>query len=88
MLVIEVPTVQEFQTLQARVQSLESLVEKLLQGTRKQEFYNPKEAAAFLNVSVPTVRRLLDRGLLEKSLGIRHIRIPRQSLESYLDKTT
>ena len=46
--------------------------------------YTTKEAAAYLKVSQKTVYRLVDRGLLKASKGLRHLRITRESLENVL----
>ncbi|SRR6266446_4608740 len=55
-------------------------------GTRQipsstKRFYSIKEAAVELNLSAPTVRRLISRGLLRPSRATRHIRIPREQLD-------
>jgi len=50
-------------------------------------FYSIKEAAAELNISEPTVRRLISRGLLRPNRAIRHIRIPREQLDEFARTT-
>ncbi len=46
--------------------------------------YSVREVAAMLNVSSKSVRRLLARDLLKASKALRHLRITRASLESFL----
>jgi excisionase family DNA binding protein len=46
--------------------------------------YSVREVAAMLNVSSKSVRRLVDRDLLKASRALRHLRITRVSLESFL----
>ena len=50
-------------------------------------FYSVKEAAAFLNVSTKTVRRLLERGLLKSSKALRKKLIPCSELETFYQRT-
>src|ERR1700730_5008896 len=50
-------------------------------------FYSIKEAAVELNISEPTVRRLINRGLLHPNRAIRHIRIPREQLDEFAHMT-
>jgi excisionase family DNA binding protein len=47
--------------------------------------YTAREAAAIARVNEKTIRRLIARGKLRKCESIRHIRIPRQSLEDLLN---
>jgi excisionase family DNA binding protein len=49
--------------------------------------YTVEEAAAALNVSTKTVRRLLDRGILTASKALRKKLIPRKQLEDFLKST-
>lgn len=46
-------------------------------------FYNIKEAAERLSVSTVTVRRLINNHELKRHLGMRHIRIPAESVAAY-----
>ena len=45
---------------------------------------NVEEVAADLDVCSETVRRLCRRGLLQRVMGIREIRIPRQAYQDFL----
>lgn len=61
-------------------------------GTRSfpsatKRFYSIKEAAVDLNLSEPTVRRLINRGLLRPNKAIRHIRISREQLDEFARTT-
>ena len=49
--------------------------------------YTVEEAAAALNVSTKTIRRLLARGLLTGSKALRKILIPRQQIRDFLKAT-
>lgn len=78
----------EYQILTERLSKMESRLmaiekEKLI----KKEWYSITEVADHLNTSPISVRRLINRGLLKKSLGLRHIRIPHESLEEYKRQT-
>lgn len=57
------------------------------QHTTKQ-WFSKKDAAEYLDVSERTVSRLIQRGLLTRSLGIRHVKISRASLERYESLTS
>lgn len=48
--------------------------------------YTVTEAAAILKVDEKTIRRLVARGLLKANRAIRHLRIPRQSIEQFVAK--
>jgi len=50
--------------------------------------FSVQETAAMLNVSTKSVRRLIDRGLLSASRGLRHLRITRRSIDAYLATTS
>ncbi len=51
--------------------------------------YNIRETAILLaGISTKSVRRLIDRGLLKRSIGLRHILIPRSEILRYLEETT
>jgi len=54
---------------------------------RQKRYFNVKEAAREPNMSVTSVRRLIDRGLLNKSAGTRKIQIPLEEIESYRSRT-
>ena len=45
-----------------------------------------KRAAKYLDVSVITVRRLVDRGLLRANKGTRHLLFPIRELDRFLAK--
>lgn len=49
--------------------------------------YTVQEAAAVLNVSTKTIRRLLARRLLTGSKALRKILIPREQLDAFLKAT-
>jgi excisionase family DNA binding protein len=49
--------------------------------------YTVEEAAAALNVSTKTVRRLLDRGILTASKALRKKLIPQKQLDDFLKST-
>ena len=50
---------------------------------------NTAEAAHLMGgVSPRTIRRLVERGLLRASKGLRHLIIPVKEIERYLDETT
>lgn len=49
--------------------------------------YTVAEVAAILNVSTKTVRRLVQRELLPRSKAIRHIRIPREAVDAFIQAT-
>ena len=42
-----------------------------------------REAANELSLSIPTVRRLIDRGLLRPNRAVRHLRFPREELDRF-----
>ena len=85
---VELP---ELDGLIARIETLEDIINGLQaagKGPLKKQWYSVKDAAVYLECSVKTVRRLIQRGLLRKSLGLRHIRIPAEELQQYKQKTT
>ena len=51
-------------------------------------FYDLKEVAEMFHVDQKTVRRWIDRGLLARSKALRHIRIPKASLDAFVKSTT
>ncbi len=50
--------------------------------------FNAHEAAEALGLSYATLWRLLQRGLLKRSLAVRKILIPRTELERFLEETS
>jgi DNA binding domain, excisionase family len=50
-------------------------------------FFTVAQAAAVLNLSEKTVRRLLERGILHSSKAIRKKLIPREDIETFFDRT-
>ena len=78
--------------LLARMEILEKSLGKIeeqvrVQPERPKRFFNVKEAARELNMSVTSVRRLIEGKLLNKSSGTRKIQIPAEEIESYRSKT-
>ena len=78
--------------LLARMETLELGLAKIeerisMKAERPKRYFNIKEAARELNISVTSVRRLIDRGLLNKSAGTRKIQIPLEEIESYRSRT-
>jgi len=56
-------------------------------GRVERLFYSVPEVAEMFGVCEKSVYRLLERGLLQSSNALRHKRIPRSSLESFMAKT-
>ena len=52
------------------------------------EWYNVRESADYLGVSVKTVRRLLQRKLLKRNLAVRKILIHYEELARYRDRVS
>jgi hypothetical protein len=50
--------------------------------------FTVKETATILKCSTKSVYRLIDRDLLKASTALRHIRITKRSLESFLTTTS
>jgi excisionase family DNA binding protein len=50
--------------------------------------YKINEASALLGVSVITIRRAIDRGLIKPSRAFRHVLISAGELQRFLDTTT
>jgi hypothetical protein len=46
--------------------------------------FTARQTAELLNVSIKTVRRLCERGLLHRSSALRTLLIPRTSIEDFL----
>ena len=55
--------------------------------TLEKKTYTIREAADYLGISQDTVRRLIKRGLLRRSLALRKILIPAEDVENFLAKT-
>jgi len=53
----------------------------------KPSTYTIREAADRLNISQDTVRRLIKRGLLRRSLALRKILIPVEDVETFMGRT-
>ena len=51
------------------------------------KFLTLKQAAEELNLCVKSVRRLIERGLLQASKGTRAVRIPFEEIENYKRRT-
>jgi hypothetical protein len=49
--------------------------------------YTTREAAQFLRISIPTLHRLVERGLLRPSRGIRHLSYSQEEMLRYLRDT-
>jgi excisionase family DNA binding protein len=82
----------EFRSVvQTEVATLRADMQQLVQAKslapQTKPFYSLKEAAAELNLSQATVRRLIARGLLRSSKATRHIRIPRQQIDEFARST-
>jgi excisionase family DNA binding protein len=79
--------------VRSEVSILREDIRRIAQGkegallSKAKRFYTLKETAAELNVSAATVRRLIQRGLLQSSKATRHIRIPREELDQFARST-
>lgn len=51
-------------------------------------FYSVGEVSEMFGISIKSVYRLLDRGLLKSSNALRHKRISRASIDEFVAKTT
>jgi hypothetical protein len=71
-----------------RLKKLEDVISLLTTKPPEQFWFDVNESAAYLGVSPRSIRRLVKRGLLKKSLGIRRILIHRECLENYRQNTT
>jgi hypothetical protein len=60
---------------------------KSSKDTSRRKFLSVKEVAEELNVSITSVRRLVDRNLLKRSYGLWKIRIPVEEIENYKLRT-
>jgi len=75
-------------SLVAKVENLRNEVHALRRESKPvQKFLSLQQAAEELNVCVKSVRRLLDRGLLKSSKGLRCVRIPTEEIENYKRRT-
>jgi excisionase family DNA binding protein len=61
---------------------------KIIENQHGRLAYKLNEASALLGVSVITIRRAIDRGLIKPSRAFRHVLIPATELQSFLDKTS
>lgn len=75
-------------SLVAKVENLRNEVHALRRESKPaQKFLSLQQAAEELNLCVKSVRRLLDRGLLKSSKGLRCVRIPTEEIENYKRRT-
>ena len=58
------------------------------ENTQGRLAYKLNEAAALLGVSVITIRRAIDRGLIRPSRAFRHVLISATELQRFLDTTS
>ena len=56
-------------------------------STETQPNMTAKEAAAYLRVSEKTIHNLIRRGLLRASKAMRYKVIPREDVESFIDRS-
>lgn len=81
----------EIPELKEMTQLLKSLHDRMskLEGKNiaAKNYYSVKEAAVYLSLSEKSVRRLIERRLLEVSRGTRHYRIMKESLDAYKEHT-
>lgn len=68
-------------------EELKQIIEGQQIAPKAKRFYSLKEAAAELNLSQATVRRLIDRGLLHRSKATSLIRIPKEQIEQFARTT-
>jgi len=78
--------------LLARMETIEKSLSRIeeqvsIKSERPKRYFNIKEAARELNMSVTSVRRLIQRNLLSKSGGTRKIQIPAEEIENYRART-
>jgi excisionase family DNA binding protein len=50
----------------------------------KKRVYTIREVSQELQLCEKTIRRLIDRGMLARLKGVRHVRVPSESLEAFL----
>ena len=79
----------ELDQILSRLNTLEEIVSVLQKGGKEpvKEWFSVNETAAYLSCSTKTVRRLIARGVLKRSLGLRHIRISTAELQEYRKRT-
>ena len=70
-----------------RLKKLEDVIASLTKPPEKL-WWDINASASYLGLSPRTIRRLVKRGLLKRSLGIRKILIHREELENYRQITT
>jgi len=75
------------ETVRALERKVDSLM-KLVEGRqpKPQKWLTLKQSAEILNVSIPTVRRYISRGLLRRNAATRHILIPAVDVENFASK--
>jgi excisionase family DNA binding protein len=77
--------------VQREVAILRDEIKRVGQGRdippKTKRFYSLKEAAAELNLSQATVRRLIDRGLLSRSKATSLVRIPGEQIDEFARAT-
>ena len=56
-------------------------------GACERMAFSLEECAKLLGISVKSVRRLIERGLLKPSRALRHLRISRVEIEKFLERT-
>jgi excisionase family DNA binding protein len=56
--------------------------------SEKKQTYTIKGAAAYLGVSEDTIRRLIKRNLMRRSLALRKILIPAEDVENFVANTS
>ena len=75
-------------SLVAEVEKLKNEVHALRRESKPaRKFLSLQQAAEELNLCVKSVRRLMDRGLLKSSKGLRCVRIPIEEIENYKRRT-
>lgn len=57
-------------------------------SSNKKKFLTVKEAAETMSIGQASVRRLIQRKLLQRSLALRKILIPVEDIEKFLARTT
>jgi excisionase family DNA binding protein len=87
MTTIELPAIDDILSRLKAVEETTAVLEKTGKQHPIKDWYTVQESAGYLSVSSRTVRRLIARGLLKRSVGTRHIRISRAELEEYNART-
>lgn len=70
-----------------RVKRIERLLEEQITPKAVKRFYNVKEAAVELNVSVKSVRRFIERGFLKPCRALHKLMIPLEDIEGFKGAT-